>query len=277
LLGRPEKDSREDAARARAMKALSADFPAEDVERHFAALPERYLRAADASRMERHFRLLRSLGRQPAAVEWREAENGHGTELTVAAAKDRRGLFAALAGTLTANGADILSVDLFTREDGLVLDTFRLTEQSSNRPVRNDRRERIEAAVIDAVAGRLDVEKAVERWRSRTASGSRRHWGRAVKPPVVRFDNEASAAATVVDVRAQDQPGLAYTIAEALTGLGLDITFAKIATAKALALDVFYVTDASKRKLGEDALPEVEAALLRALGSKARRSSKEAE
>jgi [protein-PII] uridylyltransferase len=277
LLGRTETDSKEHGARAKAVKSLLAEFPAEDLERHFARLPERYLRAADAPRMERHFRLLRSLGAKPAAAEWRDCEDGHCTELTVAAAKDRPGLFAALAGTLTASGVDILSVDLFTREDGLVIDTFRLTEQSSNRPVREDRRARIETSVTEAAAGRLDVEEAVDRWRGRTPSRSRRHWGRAAKAPKVRFDNEVSAAATVVEVRAQDQPGLAYTIAGALAGLGLDITFAKIATAKALALDVFYVTDASRRKLGEDALPEVEQALLRALGTKTRRNPKEAE
>jgi [protein-PII] uridylyltransferase len=272
LLGRPETDSREHQARARAMKSLLGEFPAEEVERHFARLPQRYLRASDASRMERHFRLLRSLGERTAAAEWRDVDDGHCTELTVAASQDRPGLFAALAGTLTANGADILSVDLFTREDGVVLDTFRLSEQSSNRPVRDDRRGRIEASVAEAVAGRLDVDEAVDRWRSRTPSRSRRHWGRAAKPPVIRFDNEASATATVVEVKAQDQPGLAYTIAFALAGLGLDITFAKIATAKALALDVFYVTDASRRKLGEEALPAVEEALLRALGSKSRKN-----
>jgi [protein-PII] uridylyltransferase len=173
---------------------------------------------------------------------------------------------------------NILSVDLFTREDGRVLDTFRVSEQSANRPVREERRARIEASVIDAVNGRLEVEGAVDRWRTRTPSRARRHWGRAAKGPVVRFDNESSSAATVVEVRAQDQPGLAYTIAEALAALGLDITFAKIATAKALALDVFYVTDGQKRKLGPEALPAVEQALLRALGTKARKNpTKEAE
>jgi [protein-PII] uridylyltransferase len=196
----------------------------------------------------------------------------------VAARVDRPGLFAALAGTLTAQGVNILSVDLFTREDGRVLDTFHVTEQSGTRPVRDDRRARIEASVVEAVAGRLHVDDAVDRWRSRTPARSRRHWGRAAKGPVVRFDNESSAAATVVEVRAQDQPGLAYTIADALAGLGLDITFAKIATAKALALDVFYVTDAHKKKLGPEALAEVETALLAALGKKSRRHpTKEAE
>ena len=48
----------------------------------------------------------------------------------------------------------------------------------------------------------------------------------------------------MVEVRAPDQPGLAYTLAHTLSGLGLDLRFARIATEKALALDVFYVTDA---------------------------------
>jgi [protein-PII] uridylyltransferase len=81
----------------------------------------------------------------------------------------------------------------------------------------------------------------------------------------VRFDHEASATATIVEVKAEDRPGLAWTVAASIAQLGLDIRFAKIATAKALALDVFYVTDDRGRKLEADALPRVEAALLAAL------------
>jgi [protein-PII] uridylyltransferase len=74
-------------------------------------------------------------------------------------------------------------------------------------------------------------------------------------------------------VRAPDQPGLAYTLAHALAELGLDITSARIATAKALALDVFYVRDATGRKLAPDALAGVEQALLDALGAGDKRRS----
>ena len=72
---------------------------------------------------------------------------------------------------------------------------------------------------------------------------------------------------------APDQPGLAYTLAHTLSGLGLDIRFARIATEKALALDVFYVTDAEGRKLAPEAAPEVEEALLTAFGTKRRTRS----
>ena len=83
----------------------------------------------------------------------------------------------------------------------------------------------------------------------------------------MRFDQEASALATVVEVKAADQPGLAYTLAHTLAELGLDITSARIGTSKALALDVFYVRDTQGRKLDPDALPGVEQALLEALGA----------
>ena len=203
----------------------------------------------------------------PVAFEWRDLADGQCTELTVVA-DDREGLFARLAGTLTANGVDVLSVDLWSREDGVAIDTFRLSEVSSHRPVRPERRAKVEDGVREALAGRLDVAAAIEKWRARQAPQARRAWGRGARQPSVRFDHEASASATVIEVKAPDRPGLAWTIADVLAGLGLNITFAKIATAKALALDVFYVTDRG-RKLGPGDLPRIEQALIAALEERA--------
>jgi [protein-PII] uridylyltransferase len=257
--------------RDRAAAELRAAFPAEEIERHFALLPERYLRATSAERIASHFRLVRARGERKAAFAWADLGDGHGSELTVTA-DDRRGLFSLVAGTLTVHGTSILSADLFTRDDGIVLDTLLVAEVPGHRPLRPERRARIEAALLDAVAGRVSVPEAFERWRH-SARRARRPGGRAAKPPRVRFDQEASALATVVEVRAPDQPGLAYTLAHALAELGLDITSARIATAKALALDVFYVRDANGRKLAPGALAGVEQALLEALGAGDKRRS----
>jgi [protein-PII] uridylyltransferase len=84
----------------------------------------------------------------------------------------------------------------------------------------------------------------------------------------VRFDQEASALATVVEVKAPDQPGLAYTLAHTLAEQGLDILSARIATAKALALDAFYVRDGEGRKLDPDTMGTVETALLAAISGR---------
>ena len=259
-------------ARDRAFAELRVEFPQDELQRHFELLPERYLRATDAARLASHFRLVRSRGERPAAFAWADLGDGHGSELTVTA-EDRTGLFARIAGTLSVHGIDILSADLFARNDGVVLDTLRVAEVPGHRPLRPERRERIAAALLEAVAGRLAVPEAFERWRAQSARRSRRPGGRAAKAPKVTFDQEASALATVVAVRAPDQPGLAYTLAHALAELGLDITSARIATAKALALDVFYVRDAQGRKLAPDALAGVEQALLGALGAGDRKRS----
>lgn len=263
-----------DAARARAVELLRGEFDGPEVERHFAMLSDRYLRTTDAEHLARHFRLIARRGDAPAALDWRDLADGHCTELTVTA-DDRPGFLAKVAGTLTASGINILAVDLFSREDGVVLDTFRLSEHSGHRPVKAVRRAKVEAALMAAVEGRLDVEQAVEHWLARNPQKARHRWGRAARGPSVRFDNEASAAATVVDVRAQDRPGLAFAIADTLARLGLNITFAKIATDRALALDVFYVTDGG-HKLAPEALAGVEALLLTALqGGKETKLAKE--
>ncbi len=273
LAGHPGEDPAE-AARARAIEDLRRELPGADLEGHFALLPERYLRATDARHLARHFRLVSSRGGAPAVFEWRDVEASHSTELALVT-DDRPGLLAAVAGTLTAHGIDILSVDLFNRRDGTVIDTFRLSEVSAHRPVRPERRALVERDVVAALGGTFDVAAAVAERLRRNPAGPRRALGRAARGPSVRFDQEGSATATVIEVKAPDRPGLAWTIADTLARLGLDIRFAKIATAKALALDVFYVTGAGGGKLAPGDLAGVEAALLVALGDRPATKPKE--
>jgi len=212
----------------------------------------------------RQIGLVRRLESEPLAVSWRSAEGNPFTELTVCA-RDTRGLFARIAGTLTAHGVNILSVDVATRRDGIAIDTFVVCEMGGPRPVAAERQPALEAALEAAVVGRLDVAAAVEAWRAKVRR-PRRRTARLPVPPSVRFDSQASADSTVVEVRAEDAPGLAYTIASTLAALGLDITFAKIATEKNDALDVFYVADGEGRKLDLATIPDVERALLDAIG-----------
>ncbi|HEU4388301.1 MAG TPA: [protein-PII] uridylyltransferase [Blastocatellia bacterium] len=260
---RSDPDRREKLKQKVALLVLPEFLPSE-VERHFAMMPERYLRVTDPDQIARQLRLVRQLDSQSLVTAWKIGADRHFTELTVCT-RDSAGLFARIAGTLTASGLNILSADLNTREDGVVIDTFRVSEVGGHQPVKSDRWPKIEANLSDAIEGRLEVGEAVERWRAKV----RRPRRRSTRPPVqpnVRFDSESSAVSTVVEVRAEDAPGLAYTISSTLSHLGLDITFAKIATDKNQALDVFYVTDSDGQKLLPTFMPAVEAALIEALG-----------
>ena len=240
---------------------LLPEFLRSDVERHLALLPDRYLRAATPEAIARHFRLVHDLGRRPLVADWRLSGDGRHTVLTVCT-RDAQGLLARLAGTLTGHGLNILNVDVFTRGDGVVLDTFRVSEAGGFLPVREERWPAIEHDLAAAVEGRHDVEAAVGRWTTRMPRRKRR----APSAPIVRFEEGAAAGGTVIEVRADDEPGLVHRIAATLAAEGLSISVARIATEKSHALDVFYVTAAGGGALTPDEMPRVEAALLNALG-----------
>jgi [protein-PII] uridylyltransferase len=102
-----------------------------------------------------------------------------------------------------------------------------------------------DAALVSAdlrrmLEGRLDVEDRLER-RARAV----RPLGAGAPPPKVTLVDNASSTATVVEVRAHDEPGLLWRIGRALGECGLNVTAARVETLGAEAVDVFYVTDDS--------------------------------
>jgi [protein-PII] uridylyltransferase len=61
-------------------------------------------------------------------------------------------------------------------------------------------------------------------------------------PPRVTVARPGSERATVIEVRAQDAPGLLYRIGRALEGAGVRVRSAHVSTLGANAVDAFYVT-----------------------------------
>ncbi len=93
--------------------------------------------------------------------------------------------------------------------------------------------------------------KVIELLAERDAAYPRRR-GITAPPPRVRVAPAASHHATVLEVRAQDAPGLLHRIGQALEGDGLRVRSAHVSTLGANAVDAFYVTDAGGRPLGEE-------------------------
>jgi [protein-PII] uridylyltransferase len=143
-----------------------------------------------------------------------------------------------------------------------VLDWFKVCEamgSSAVQPVAPERFTTINADIGAALDGRLDLASAVERQRARQIQRRRRR----ATPPAVRFD-EADGR-TVIEVRADDEPGLVYRIAATLAELGMNISLSKIATEKNQALDVFYVNNSEGAMLSPGERAAVERSLVEAL------------
>jgi [protein-PII] uridylyltransferase len=177
--------------------------------------------------------------------------------VVVVAATDRPGLFARIAGTLALHGLDVLRARLSGTDDGLAADEFEVATSVGDGPDAD--------ALADdlrrALAGRLSLEarladRARQYRRRRHASAA----GGAARD--VHVVDDASAASTVVEVRAPDAPGTLYRIARALAELDLDVRHAQVATYGHEVVDTFYVCDADGRKLDPELAREVERAVL---------------
>jgi [protein-PII] uridylyltransferase len=80
----------------------------------------------------------------------------------------------------------------------------------------------------------------------------------------VSFNNEASQAATLIEIVAEDRPGLLYDLAGAISSAGCNIEVVLIDTEAHKALDVFYVTR-QRGKLTPDTQTKLQARLMAAL------------
>ena len=173
------------------------------------------------------------------------------------------GLFARIAGTLTAKDLQVLDARITTFRDDVILDLFRVKDPTSGDFIDHNRWERIRASLLDVLEGRVDVESLFAGGRGRQS-----HEGVPFSDtePLVRIDNETSDSFTVLDVFAADRQGLLYMITKTLAELDLSIFFSRIATKADRVVDVFYVKHPRTGKVTDPKqIAQVRAAIMQVL------------
>ena len=121
--------------------------------------------------------------------------------------------------------------------------------------------------VVDHVHAALEDRLAIEaRLADRIRTYQARQATHRLPPPVVRFDDTASATATVVEVHAPDRVGLLYRVSRAFAELAIDVRVAKVQTLGDLGVGSFYVTAADGSVVSDPVVrAELERALLHAV------------
>jgi [protein-PII] uridylyltransferase len=177
--------------------------------------------------------------------------------------RDLPGLFSLIAGTLAANGINILSAQIHTRTDGIALDTFQVNDPIGEAITEEPRWHRTLQDLRGVIGGEQTVEGLLAR---RPAAG--REAAAAPGPAKVALDNQLSDTHTVIEIKCPDRVGLLYLITRTLSREGLDIGSARIATEIDQAFDAFYVTDRQGRKIEDpEAMDGIREALEEALAS----------
>jgi [protein-PII] uridylyltransferase len=241
------KEKKPDAVYKSRKEAILRGFPAgdkrEEALTHLDKLPGRYLLTMTASQVRRHLDLIRLLEGTGASVGWKKGRLA--TEVCFCT-HDKPFRLSQLCGVLTFNDCNILYANAFTRSDGIVVDVFYVEDISGTLPVDEERVEKIRRDLESIVSGTLDIHAALEKHAAK--------WKRKKQMSIpiafrVDFHNDISPDVTIVDVFAQDEPGLLFRMTKALSEEGLTIHRARISTEAQRAIDSFDVQDASGGKI----------------------------
>ncbi|MGW4267278.1 [protein-PII] uridylyltransferase [Streptomyces californicus] len=188
-----------------------------------------------------------------------------GVELLIAL-PDRPGVLPAAAGVLALHRLTVRSADLRALElpdevgerTDLLLLSWRVAAEYGSLP----EAARLRADLVRALDGSLDIRA---RLAEREAAQPRRR-GVKAPPPRVAVAAAGSRRATVIEVRAQDAPGLLYRIGRALEESAVRVRSAHVSTLGANAVDAFYVTGADGEPLPPERAAEVVREVEKALG-----------
>jgi [protein-PII] uridylyltransferase len=199
-----------------------------------------YLSAFSADEIAQHIRTVRQHG--PATTFF--AHRNEFTEVTIIA-PDAPFALSKFCGVLTANDATILDANIFTRNDGVIIDKFRVVDYISKSALRERQCEKIRQEWNDVLHGVADIDNLLEqhrmKWKRRTA-----HMNPNIRVDVLFEDHPRY---TIIDIFAFDTLGFLYKITGKLSQLGLNIAFAKIATRADGIVDSFYVTDMTGNRI----------------------------
>jgi [protein-PII] uridylyltransferase len=220
-------------------------------------LPRRYLILFSPEAIYRHVRLSRNIGARDA--HFFLEKQSESWELTVVSL-DKPFLFSNICGVLAYFGMDILRGHALTSLSGLVLDVFQFSDREKFFERNSQGREQFDRRLTDVLSGESDVTALL----SGKESSVLFRRGPARREPVVYFDNGHSQRYTILELVAEDAPGLLHRISRVISEHGIDVDLVLISTEGQKAIDVFHITRGGA-KLSEDAEAALKANLERTL------------
>ncbi|MGC1156797.1 MAG: [protein-PII] uridylyltransferase, partial [Acidobacteriaceae bacterium] len=162
--------------------------PTDELRAFLEGLPQRYLSIRAPEQIAAHFQMAMKLREDKVQLAYRAMRQVN--EITLVT-PDRPGLFADMAGVLSAWGMNIVKADAFSNAAGIIVDTFQFTDTYRTLELNASEIDRFLESIRDAVKHKVSVEELLRARKQKPA-----------RPKVtvetrLEFDNEASSHSTL--------------------------------------------------------------------------------
>jgi len=255
-----EREKEQAAIRKKVLQRLKPVMSEAEARAHLNSLPQSYLNYYYEDLMVQQLTVAhRFVERQVSGkvneaqlqlpeIHWENRPNVDCSEVSMAT-WDRPELFSKICGAFTLTGLIIMSADIWTRNDKIVIDTFRVcTDKLTAAAHERDKSkftELLNRGLTDPTFNFLD--EVIQHGSEKKAKGV----DEDLIEPALGLDNESSEQHTVLHVRATDRIGLLYMISECIARSGYRIVNARVSTEKGAAMDAFYLTNKRGEKITE--------------------------
>lgn len=240
-------------------------------------MPERYVLTSSAAEIIGHARVAQRLAARTISAGIVPSRAADVTELCVVTeinadpslcvvSHDRPGLLAAITAAITAARLEIRTAQIYSRylPNGSVqaVDLFWVRSARGPGSV-TEALPKIELDLEQLITGRLAPARLFEH----DSLGPYKPYQAAE----VIIDQHASSRHTVIELMADDRPGLLFSVAQAFHELGVSVAAAKVQTESGRVSDTFYVNEFDGTKLdSETRIREVRTRILAVLSESAR-------
>jgi len=163
--------------------------------------------------------------------------------------KDFPSLLSKLCGVFAINDANIHSAKIFTRKDGIVIDTFLVTDFRSHKRVDPNKYEKIKEDFHSVINGFMQLHHEVAKLKSRWWRIENKFFKRTGQ---IKITFEKHDRYTILDIHSPDRLGFLYHVTNKMNELGLIIYFARISTKGDDIVDSFYVLDRNGHKVSQN-------------------------